>query len=89
MRALQEQRFRYEELVQLAALTDEQQLELALCRLDLVEARVFGGKQIPAVRAFLNKFAAHPRAEEMRERVSRLDEGAIGVRYVKGKRRRG
>ncbi len=87
MRELQEKKFRYEELSHRESLSDVEHLELTLCRLELMEAAVFGGKQIDAVRAFLNQNRDHPRAHEIRERVGKISPEASGGRYVKGRRR--
>jgi len=87
MRALQKLRFRYEELVGQEELDEDEHLELALCRLELVEERVFGGKQASAIRAFLNKYPDHPQGPEIRFRVEQISPHAIGDRLVKGRRR--
>jgi hypothetical protein len=67
---------RYQELMHREQLAPEQEAELALLRLDLIEASLFGVRQAELVRAFLNRFPDHPQAAEIRDRLARLVERA-------------
>jgi hypothetical protein len=71
LRALHE---RYQALLSQADPSPDEEAELALVRVELLEAAFFGAKQIDAVRAFLRRHSGHPRAAEVRERLARLAE---------------
>jgi hypothetical protein len=70
---VQARRFRYEELVGLEARTSAQELELAQCRLQLIEDGLLSApRHADEVRAFLNRHPDHPDAASIRERLAGL-----------------
>ncbi|MCA8962158.1 MAG: zinc-ribbon domain containing protein [Planctomycetes bacterium] len=86
--ALQRTRFRYETLVKHPDPSPDEAAELALARLELMAAGVFGARQIDRVRQFLNRFPDHPAADEVRDRLGALNvENPSGGRRIRGRRR--
>ena len=75
-RELQQLLRRYQELLRGAEPSLDEELELALCRLELIESAVFPVRQADLVRAFLNRRAHHPRAAEIRTRLEEVLRGA-------------
>ena len=68
-------RVRYEELVHVQERTHEENLELAECALSLVEAGVFGKRQIARIRSVLKKIPLDPRLQALWDRVHALEGG--------------
>ncbi len=66
---------RYDALVAKPCNTPDEELELALARLQLVEAKVFSERQLEKVRAFLNAHPKHEQASVIRSRVKDLEAG--------------
>ncbi|MFN7137928.1 MAG: zinc-ribbon domain containing protein [Limisphaerales bacterium] len=67
---------RYDALMSVAQRTETEELELNLCRLELVEAGLFTSEQLTKVRAFLNKFPDHRDAPDLRARVEAASKAA-------------
>lgn len=72
---LELQRQRYEELFHTPERSPEQILEMAECSLALIEADVFGKRQLERVRGILKKAASGPSLQALWERVRALDCG--------------
>jgi Probable zinc-ribbon domain len=68
-------RLRYEELFHVQDRTPEQELEMAEYALSLVEAGVFGKRQIERVRSSLKKISSHAKLRALWERVHALEGG--------------
>ena len=68
-------RQRYEELFHVQERTPEENLEMAECALSLVEAGVFGKRQIERVRSTLKKVPSDPKLQALWERVHALECG--------------
>jgi hypothetical protein len=66
-------RQRYEELFHVQERTLEEDLEMAECALSLVEAGVFGKRQIERVRSTLNKAPPDPKLQALWKRVYALE----------------
>jgi hypothetical protein len=62
----------YEVLIALPEPSDDQIAELAVLRLVLVQAGRFHTRQLEQVRAFLNRFPHHPKANEVRCRLATI-----------------
>ena len=69
-------RQRYEELFHVQERTSAQNLEMAEYALSLVEAGVFGKRQLERVRATLKKVPSDPKVRALWERVHALEAGA-------------
>ena len=69
-------RQRYEELCHVPARTPEENLELAECAVSLIEAGVFGRRQIERVRSTLKKVPSGPKLQALWQRVHALEDGA-------------
>jgi Probable zinc-ribbon domain len=70
--ALDAARARYESLIHVPDRTVEQQLVLALARLDLVEAGEFHHRQLEHVRSFLRRHPDLPQSGQIRARLDAL-----------------
>jgi hypothetical protein len=68
-------RLRYEELCHVHDRTREENLELAECALSLVEAGVFGKRQIERIRGTLKKIRSDPKLQALWDRVHTLESG--------------
>ena len=68
-------RQRYEELFHAQERSSEQNLEMAECSLSLVEAGVFGKRQLERVRGILKKLPSDPKLQALWERVHALERG--------------
>jgi hypothetical protein len=68
-------RERYEELFHVQNRTPEQDLELVECSLTLVEAGLFGRRQLERIRSILKKDASDPRLQGLRKRLDALTSG--------------
>jgi hypothetical protein len=72
---VESKRERYEELSHAQNRTREQDLELAECSLTLVEAGLFGRRQLERIRGILKKDASDPRLQGLRNRLDALTSG--------------
>jgi hypothetical protein len=72
---LELKRHRYEELFHVHERTPEQNLDMAECALSLVEAGVFGKRQLERVRGTLKKVPSDPQLQALWERVHALEGG--------------
>lgn len=70
-----EQKYWYEELFHVPERTPEENLEMAGCVLSLVEAGVFGRRQIEHVRSTLRKVPSNSKLQALCERVHALEGG--------------
>jgi Probable zinc-ribbon domain len=68
-------RERYEELFHVQERTSEQDLEMAECALSLVEASIFGKRQLERVRSTLKKIPSDPKLQALWKRVLALEGG--------------
>ena len=66
-------RQRYEELFHVQQRTPEQDLEMAECSLLLVEAGLFGKRQLERIRGILNKAPSNNKLQSLRKRLDALD----------------
>lgn len=69
---LEQLKARYEALSVAASRSVADELEMALARLDLVEAGVFHPRQVEKVRAFLNAHEDHEQAATLRARLAAI-----------------
>ena len=68
-------RARYEELFGIQNRTPAQDLEMVECSLTLVEAGLFGHRQLERVRSILKKAASGPTLQRLRERLDAITNG--------------
>lgn len=73
---IQKTRLRYEALCRINPRSADEDAEQAECRLSLVEEGVFSPQQLEQVRAFLNRYPDHHKAEAIRASVIKLDSQA-------------
>jgi len=66
-------RQRYEELFHVQDRTPEQDLEMVECSLMLVEAGLFGKRQLERIRGILKKAPSDPKLQSLRTRLDALD----------------
>lgn len=84
---LQQQRFRYEELIKQDLRSRDEDFELARARLDLVAAGVFAFRQLDGVRNVLNRYPDDSESPDLREALNQVvAAGEPKKRRVKGKR---
>jgi hypothetical protein len=72
---LELKRHRYEELFHVHERTPEQNLDMAECAISLVEAGVFGKRQLERVRGTLKKVPSDPKLQALWDRVDALEGG--------------
>jgi hypothetical protein len=70
------QRHRYEELVHVQERTPEENLEMAECALSLVEAGVFGKRQLERARRTLKQVPSDPKQQACGSVCTRLRKAA-------------